>query len=194
MFYVLFSSNLLINLNCDLKICDFGLARVADPSHDHTGLLTEYVATRWYRAPEIMLNARSYTQAIDMWAVGCIFGEMICRKSLFPGTDYHNQLELILRLVGTPSSEDLEYIKSDAARRYVARLPFYPGYDFAQLFTTASPPMIDLLRRMLVFHPDRRITAAEALEHEYLQGYHDVSLEPVAESPFAFEFEVSHAV
>ena len=51
-------SNLLLNTTCDLKICDFGLARVADPDHDHTGFLTEYVATRWYRAPEIMLNSR----------------------------------------------------------------------------------------------------------------------------------------
>ena len=56
-------SNLLLNTTCDLKICDFGLARVADPEHDHNGILTEYVATRWYRAPEIMLNSRGYTKA-----------------------------------------------------------------------------------------------------------------------------------
>lgn len=56
-------SNLLLNTTCDLKICDFGLARVADPDHDHTGFLTEYVATRWYRAPEIMLNSKGYTKS-----------------------------------------------------------------------------------------------------------------------------------
>ncbi|RTG83203.1 mitogen-activated protein kinase 1/3 [Schistosoma bovis] len=66
-------------------ICDFGLARVNDPEHDHMGMLTEYVATRWYRAPEIMLSSKSYTKAIDIWSVGCIFGEMLNRRPLFPG-------------------------------------------------------------------------------------------------------------
>lgn len=78
-------SNLLLNTTCDLKICDFGLARVADPDHDHTGFLTEYVATRWYRAPEIMLNSKGYTKSIDIWSVGCILAEMISNKPIFPG-------------------------------------------------------------------------------------------------------------
>lgn len=67
------------------QICDFGLARVADPEHDHTGFLTEYVATRWYRAPEIMLNSKGYSKAIDIWSVGCILGEMLANRPLFPG-------------------------------------------------------------------------------------------------------------
>ena len=67
------------------QICDFGLARVADPDHDHTGILTEYVATRWYRAPEIMLNSKGYTKSIDIWSVGCILAEMLSNKPLFPG-------------------------------------------------------------------------------------------------------------
>jgi mitogen-activated protein kinase 1/3 len=182
-------SNLLIDLNCDLKICDFGLARIADPTHDHAGLLTEYVATRWYRAPEIMLNAKAYTQSIDIWAAGCILIEMVARKPLFPGSDYHNQLELILKMTGTPTDEDLAYIRSDAARRYVARLPRYPAKDLAKMYPNASPELIDLAYRMLTFHPDSRITAEAALEHPYVIGYHDPSLEPVAERPFAFEFE-----
>lgn len=61
------------------------MARVNDPEHDHMGMLTEYVATRWYRAPEIMLSSKSYTKAIDIWSVGCIFGEMLNRRPLFPG-------------------------------------------------------------------------------------------------------------
>ena len=68
-----------------LQICDFGLARVADPQHDHTGILTEYVATRWYRAPEIMLNSKGYTKSIDIWSVGCILAEMLSNMPLFPG-------------------------------------------------------------------------------------------------------------
>lgn len=68
-----------------MQICDFGLARVADPDHDHTGFLTEYVATRWYRAPEIMLNSKGYSKAIDIWSVGCILAEMLSNRPLFPG-------------------------------------------------------------------------------------------------------------
>ena len=70
---------------CPSQICDFGLARVADPDHDHTGFLTEYVATRWYRAPEIMLNSKGYSKAIDIWSVGCILAEMLSNRPLFPG-------------------------------------------------------------------------------------------------------------
>ncbi|CAF1092823.1 unnamed protein product [Adineta steineri] len=105
-------SNLLLNTNCDLKICDFGLARVADPNKDHSGLLTEYVATRWYRAPEIMLNARGYYKPIDIWSVGCILGEMIGGKPLFPGKHYIEQINLILNVIGSPDEGDLVSINS----------------------------------------------------------------------------------
>lgn len=74
-----------LNILFHLQICDFGLARVADPDHDHTGFLTEYVATRWYRAPEIMLNSKGYTKSIDVWSVGCILAEMLSNRPLFPG-------------------------------------------------------------------------------------------------------------
>ena len=69
----------------NFQICDFGLARVNDPIQDHNGMLTEYVATRWYRAPEVMLNSKGYSKAMDMWSVGCILAEMLGCKPLFPG-------------------------------------------------------------------------------------------------------------
>ena len=78
--------NLLVNSNCDLKICDFGLARSINESHK-TDNLTDYVTTRWYRAPELLLKYTNYTPAIDMWSVGCIFAELLNRKPLFLGTD-----------------------------------------------------------------------------------------------------------
>lgn len=84
-------SNLLLNANCDLKIGDFGLARTTS----ETDFMTEYVVTRWYRAPELLLNCTEYTAAIDMWSVGCIFGEIATREPLFPGKDYVHQLRLI---------------------------------------------------------------------------------------------------
>ena len=80
-------SNLLLNANCDLKVCDFGLARSAASTDDNSGFMTEYVATRWYRAPEIMLTFKEYTTAIDVWSVGCILAEMLSGKPLFPGKD-----------------------------------------------------------------------------------------------------------
>ncbi len=80
-------SNLLLNANCDLKVCDFGLARSAASTDDNSGFMTEYVATRWYRAPEIMLTFKEYTKAIDVWSVGCILAEMLNSKPLFPGKD-----------------------------------------------------------------------------------------------------------
>lgn len=80
-------SNLLLNANCDLKVCDFGLARSAASTDDNSGFMTEYVATRWYRAPEIMLTFKEYTKAIDVWSVGCILAEMLSSKPLFPGKD-----------------------------------------------------------------------------------------------------------
>ncbi|KAJ0106334.1 hypothetical protein Patl1_17663 [Pistacia atlantica] len=84
-------SNLLLNANCDLKIGDFGLARTTS----ETDFMTEYVVTRWYRAPELLLNCTEYTAAIDIWSVGCILGEIMTREPLFPGKDYVHQLRLI---------------------------------------------------------------------------------------------------
>lgn len=87
-------SNLLLNANCDLKICDFGLARVTS----ETDFMTEYVVTRWYRAPELLLNSSDYTTAIDVWSVGCIFMELMDRKPLFPGRDHVHQLRLLMEV------------------------------------------------------------------------------------------------
>jgi len=81
-------SNLLVNKDCSLKICDFGLARVLSLSEDTEDALerTDYVVTRWYRAPEVVLLASNYTIAIDVWAVGCILGELVERKPVFIST------------------------------------------------------------------------------------------------------------
>merc|ERR1719414_2001232 len=116
-------SNILLNSNCDLKICDFGLSRVSDPSQDHTGLLTEYVATRWYRAPEVMLNAKGYSKALDIWSVGCILGEMINNKPMFPGKHYLDQICKIQEVLGSPNSDDLAFITNPKAQLYVRSLP-----------------------------------------------------------------------
>eukprot|EP00472_Partenskyella_glossopodia_P000436 CAMPEP_0197542864 /NCGR_PEP_ID=MMETSP1318-20131121/67932_1 /TAXON_ID=552666 /ORGANISM="Partenskyella glossopodia, Strain RCC365" /LENGTH=300 /DNA_ID=CAMNT_0043102157 /DNA_START=298 /DNA_END=1200 /DNA_ORIENTATION=+ len=182
-------SNLLLNSNCDLKICDFGLARVADPEENHGGFLTEYVATRWYRAPEIMLSWKEYTKAIDVWSVGCIFAEILGRKPIFPGQDYMNQLHLIISKLGTPSLEDTEYIANEKAKAYVRSLAYQKGVPLRELYPHASEQALDLLSNMLTFSPRKRITVEEALKHPYLAKLHDPTDEPVAKSTFDFSFE-----
>jgi len=188
-------SNLLLNANCDLKVCDFGLARsvkTAEPSGTETGFMTEYVATRWYRAPEIMLTFKQYTKAIDVWSVGCILAEMLSGKPLFPGRDYHHQLTLILDVLGTPTLDEFYAITTRRSRDYIRALPFRKKKPFAQLFPNANPLAIDFLTKTLTFDPKKRITTEEALAHPYLEAYHDPEDEPVAPplDPEFFEFDL----
>ncbi|KAF7966228.1 hypothetical protein HWV62_39463 [Athelia sp. TMB] len=187
-------ANLLLNANCDLKVCDFGLARSVKQSSSEgkeTGLMTEYVATRWYRAPEIMLSFKMYTKAIDVWAVGCILAELLTGRPLFPGRDYHSQLELILDVIGTPSLEEFYAITSRRSRDYIRALPIRKRRPFAALFPKASPEAIDFLSKTLTFDPKKRITVDRALEHPYLAAYHDPEDEPTTEEldPDYFEFD-----
>ncbi|XP_065830899.1 mitogen-activated protein kinase 1-like [Oscarella lobularis] len=183
-------SNLLVNTTCDLKICDFGLARIVDLEHDHKGFLTEYVATRWYRAPEIMLNSKGYSKSIDIWSVGCILGEMLSNRPLFPGKHYLDQLNHILGIVGSPTAEDLDCIFNDKARSYLQNLPFKPKVPWSRIYPKATPLALDLLERMLTFNPNNRITVDAALAHPYMEQYYDPADEPVAEEPFTFETEL----
>nr|ALM02103.1 Kss1-like MAPK [Ustilago esculenta] len=173
-------SNVLLNANCDLKVCDFGLARSVLTADQDTGFMTEYVATRWYRAPEIMLTFKQYTKAIDIWAVGCILAEMLTGRPLFPGRDYHQQLSLILDVLGTPTVEEFHNIYSRRSREYIRSMPFRKRRDFHQLFPKASPEAIDFLRKTLTFDPRNRLTVEECLQHPYLSAYHDPDDEPGA--------------
>jgi len=188
-------SNLLLNANCDLKVCDFGLARsvkTAEPSGTETGFMTEYVATRWYRAPEIMLTFKQYTKAIDVWSVGCILAEMLSGKPLFPGRDYHHQLTLILDVLGTPTLDEFYAITTRRSRDYIRALPFRKRRPFAQLFPNASALAVDFLTKTLTFDPKKRISVEMALSHPYLEAYHDPDDEPVAPplDPEFFEFDL----
>ncbi|KMZ65556.1 hypothetical protein ZOSMA_31G01470 [Zostera marina] len=178
-------ANLLLNANCDLKIGDFGLARTTS----ETDFMTEYVVTRWYRAPELLLNCSEYTAAIDIWSVGCILGEIATRTALFPGKDYVHQLRLITELIGSPDESSLGFLRSNNARRYVRQLPQYPKQNLKAKFPNMSSGAIDLLEKMLVFDPSKRITVDEALCHPYLSPLHDINDEPVCSSPFNFDFE-----
>jgi len=182
--------NLLVNANCELKICDFGLARgySSDPE-GNAGFMTEYVATRWYRAPEIMLCFHSYTKAIDMWSVGCILAEMLGGRPLFKGRDYVDQLNQILAILGMPDEPTLQRIGSQRAQLYIRSLPKTTKVPFSQLYPKANPLALDLLEKLLQFDPSKRPTVEEALAHEYLKAYHDPSDEPTHPKAFDFTFE-----
>ncbi|KAG9414137.1 hypothetical protein AC1031_013347 [Aphanomyces cochlioides] len=179
-------SNILLNSNCDLKICDFGLARGGFPDNIE---LTEYVVTRWYRAPEIMLNCLHYTEAVDMWAVGCILAEMIQREPLFPGNDYIHQLKLIIKFMGTPKQDEVDFVKNAKAQRFLSKLPIYKASKFQEAFPTANAQAIDLLERMLVFNPAKRISVMDALHHPYLEAFYDAA-DLLESSPFDFGFDI----
>ncbi|KAG8852691.1 MAPK protein hog1 [Tulasnella sp. 330] len=186
-------SNILVNENCDLKICDFGLARLQDPQ------MTGYVSTRYYRAPEIMLTWQKYDVAVDIWSTGCIFAEMLEGKPLFPGKDHVNQFSIITELLGTPNEDVIKTIASENTLRFVQSLPKRDPIPFSERFKGQDPVgtstffklsgrALDLLEKMLTFDPRNRITAEEALAHEYVSPYHDPTDEPVANEKFDWSF------
>nr|XP_037855957.1 mitogen-activated protein kinase 15 isoform X6 [Chlorocebus sabaeus] len=168
-------SNVLLDANCTVKLCDFGLARsLGDlPEGPEDQALTEYVATRWYRAPEVLLSSHRYTLGVDMWSLGCILGEMLRGRPLFPGTSTLHQLELILATIPPPSKEDLLALGSGCRASVLHRLGSRPRQTLdALLPPDTSPEALDLLRRLLVFTPDKRLSATQALQHPYVQRFH----------------------
>lgn len=180
-------SNILVNKNCDLKICDLGLARGFEEAVDEK--LTEYVVTRWYRAPEVILNASHYSKAIDIWSAGCILAEMLGKSPLFPGEDYLDQVQRIIAVLGMPSTEDMSFIANDSARRYIRNLPRRQRLPWTNLYPKANSVALDLLNHMLVFDPNKRYTVDECLEHPYFQSLHNPTEEPRCENHFNWAFD-----
>ncbi|XP_032079124.1 mitogen-activated protein kinase 15 isoform X3 [Thamnophis elegans] len=174
-------SNILLDRDCFVKLCDFGLARSLGQIERDEGnpALTEYVATRWYRAPEILLASKCYTKGVDMWSIGCILGEMLLGKPLFPGTSTVNQIEQILRVIPPPSAEDVEAFHSDYQTSVINRVSCQPQLSLEELLPASTPAQaLDLLKRLLVFNPEKRLTAEEALQHPYVQRFHCAAKEP----------------
>lgn len=184
--------NILANANCKLKICDFGLARVAFNDTPTTIFWTDYVATRWYRAPELCGSFFSkYTPAIDIWSIGCIFAEVLTGKPLFPGKNVVHQLDLMTDLLGTPSLDTISRVRNDKARKYLTSMRKKQPIQFSQKFPNADPSALRLLERLLAFDPKDRPTAEEALADPYFKGLSKVEREPSCQpiSKMEFEFE-----
>ncbi|KAI3409558.1 Mitogen-activated protein kinase [Psidium guajava] len=184
--------NILANADCKLKICDFGLARVAFNDAPSAIFWTDYVATRWYRAPELCGSFFSkYTPAIDIWSIGCIFAEMLTGKPLFPGKNVVHQLDLMTDLLGTPPPEAIARIRNEKARRYLSNMRKKQPVPFKQKFPNADPLALRLLERLLAFDPKDRPTAEEGLADPYFHGLANLDREPSAQpiSKLEFEFE-----
>jgi len=183
--------NLLVNGNCDLKICDFGLARVSFSKEFQTCPMTEYVCTRWYRAPEVLCSWMDYTTAIDIWSIGCIFAEMMERKPLFPGHNTQHQLQSIISFLGKPSSEELNKIKNEKCRRFIESLPATPAQSLQEVFPNANPSAMEFLSATLRFDPEQRVAVTEALTLSYVSQLYCPEDEPVRgpldTSDFEFE-------
>ncbi|KAG8557151.1 hypothetical protein GDO81_018350 [Engystomops pustulosus] len=168
-------SNLGVSENYEVKILDFGLARQTEPE------MTGYVVTRWYRAPEVILNWMHYSQTVDIWSVGCILAEMITGRVLFPGGDYFDELNRIIEVIGSPKPSLINKMESKHAQDYLKMLPEKQKKNFKELFPTMSALEIDLLEKMLDLDPERRLSAAECLAHPYLAEYHESDPDPPAE-------------
>jgi len=186
-------NNLLVNGNCDLKIWDFGLSRTNIPQLVKSGAMTDYISTRWYRAPELLWGAEVYTEAVDMWSIGWIFAELLLREPLLPGDDTKNQLELIVDCLGQPDINFLTIFNEGRMINIFNRLNNQNKEGkFKDIFSNWDLKALDLLKKMLVYDPEQRISINEALEHEFIGDLHYEPDEPttVPVSAFDFDFEM----
>jgi serine/threonine protein kinase len=192
--------NILINSDCKLKLCDFGLARGLDfalrPSEfskddmmvEVGEMSTNYVQTRWYRAPELLLNNRYVSKQCDIWSVGCIFAELLGSEVLFRGSSPIEQIKRILKVLGTPNVSDIR--GSANGIEFVKQLRRYEGIrGFSEIIPGANPLALDLLSKMLAFNFEKRISSSDALKHPYFAELYDPNGMILPPSKFDFAFE-----
>lgn len=163
--------NLLIDSTCNLKIGDFGLARAFGlPIKTYT----HEVVTLWYRAPEVLLGCKQYSVPIDIWSAGCIFAEVAQKKPLFIGDSEIDQLFKIFRVLGTPTEDNFPGVTG--LSDYKPTFPKWNPVDLSSVVTELCDDGLDLLQRMLVYDPSRRISAKAALQHPYFDDIRSESI------------------
>ncbi|EPY32560.1 map-kinase like proteinue [Angomonas deanei] len=174
-------SNILINDDCTIKLADFGLARTFIPKEDNplepTTELTDHIATRWYRSPEILVRSTHYTTSMDMWAVGCIVAELFTGQPLFAGNSSAHQFGIVMKAtVGKATAQDLQSLRSSMGLNKVwdliASLPSdTPTETVTDIMYDCDPDAVDLVNHLIVFNPKKRLTALEALKHPYVSEF-----------------------
>jgi mitogen-activated protein kinase 1/3 len=244
-------ANILVNGDCTIKICDFGLSRsygrinqfgeynpesvnlnnsrtlFRDKENGEQNFvnireLTLHVVTRWYRAPEVILLEKQYNKEIDIWSLGCVYAEMLSlvkanaphyieRGPLFPGVSCfplspdtktsikrmgypcaeNDQLNMIFNVIGTPNDEDLNFITDTKARSYVSSFPQKPPRDLLEFFPGCGVSELDILQKVLLFNPTKRISLDDLLAHPYFDSVRDPSKEILANVQANFVFDSS---
>jgi len=185
-------ANLLLNSECLMKVADFGLARSLIDNQDEESkavekpVLTDYVATRWYRAPEILAGSQTYGTAVDLWSLGCIFGEMLGGKPVFAGTSTLNQFEKIVEVLGMPNEKQTESLQSAFAQTMLESLNLEERKQKSKAeqkeawrvkYPNTSDDALDLMTDLMRFDPTERITAKAGLTHPYCAQFHDAESE-----------------
>ncbi|CAK9053206.1 unnamed protein product [Durusdinium trenchii] len=187
-------ANILLSSDCKLKVCDFGLARgglgESDEPEEACGVLTEYVVTRWYRAPEVMLLPKQYSTAVDIWSVGCILGEILGRKAMFPGKNHIDMVCMVAKVLGNPTDSELNWLPKDTdAYKFLRKVcPQGSGVNLSSTYPRASSACLDLLKALLCWDPQERLTASDAQKHEYVKHYYPREPPPPPE-PFDWTFD-----
>ena len=172
-------SNIFINSDCHIKLGDFGLARTLEHNPHMGSIVTEYVATRWYRAPEMILAAQKYGKPIDMWSVGCILYEMLVGTPLLPGKSTKDMIKMMFSVTGFPDRKEYNDIKKELKIQIdydqLLQEKIKKKKNILQTLSkyTHDDVAIDLLLKLLVFNPGKRLTAEEALKHPYVAEFHN---------------------
>ena len=184
--------NLLVNSNWDLKIWDFGLSRADIPEFYEWGSMTDYISTRWYRAPELLFGSVYYTGAVDVWSIGWIFAELLTRTSFLPGTDTENQLELIIEMIGIPNKDTIDKLWGGKTPEFINGSKIRSDdetEEFKTRFKDVNETALDLMKKMLKFDPSERITINNAIKHDFFSDLHCDEDEPTTDPVDAFDFD-----
>ena len=177
-------SNLLINSDSTVKLCDFGLARTFAEGDICQAVMTEYVSTRWYRSPELIIGSNHYNEGVDSWALGCIVAELYAGRPLFPGTSTLDQMERVVSLTGPPSSSDIASMHSEFAETMIANLSYnQPRMTLNQKLPMADPDTIDFISKLLVFDPTKRMTVDQCLDHSFVTQFRNQEEENLSGDP-----------